>query len=154
MLARVDQVRGVLAWRIAQRLMDEIRARDRRASARLEAVKPAERNFYLSLANQVLELGDRIVRTDPPTELEIIRYERACTLQAARGRVRCQAATNRHALSVWRPDPDRPGFELAACERCGAGASIHTDSGHESMSDELLQLCRRSSFPTGVQNHG
>ncbi len=141
MAARIDQVRGVLAWRVAQRLMDTLRERDRRGSARLEAVNPNERAFYISLAHQVLELGDRILGTDPPTAAEVARYESTLALQLARGRVRCQAAAHWHVLSVWRPDPDRPAHELAACQRCGAGASIHIASGSESISTQLLSPC-------------
>lgn len=146
MAARMDQVRGVLAWRVAQRLMDAIRERDRRGSAGLTRVNPNERAFYLSLAYQILELGDRIERTDPPTDAEIARYQSAMALQLARGRVRCQAAANGHHLSVWRPDPDRPVHELAACERCRAGASIHIATGTESISEPLLQPCPAHPF--------
>jgi hypothetical protein len=55
-------------------------------------------------------------------------------------------------LSVWRPDEDRAGCEVARCERCGAGAAIHLGTAQESVSDELLARCSvtGSGFLRGV----
>lgn len=78
----------------------------------------------------------------------IAKYEQRRQLVFAHCTVRCYAAANSHQLSIWRPDPDRPGYELAACERCGAGASLHVDTARESISDALLTTC--SAVARGV----
>ncbi len=60
----------------------------------------------------------------------------------ARLRVRAHGQANRHALGTWREDPDRPGVEMIACIRCGAGASLNREAAIESISAALLEACK------------
>ena len=157
-LANEDIVTGVLLERIAQYLCTQLRCLHGKPTAALADVPVGERNQMMQYAIGIFGLVQTIEHDAPPSDAEIRRYIRGRQLTLARGRVRCQAVTFRHRLSVWRPDADRHGYELAVCERCGAGASIHVDTARESLSEPLLALCREwrpSPFSTtGAQNHG
>jgi hypothetical protein len=161
-VAQNDVATGVLLERIADYLCVQLRALHGKPTASLHTVPLGERNQMLQFAVGIVGLVRTIDGELPPTDAEVLRYHQNRRLTLARGRVRCQASANGHALSVWRPDPDRSAHELAACERCRAGASIHVATGHESISDALLQPCPRrvtftlhdSSSSTGVQTHG
>lgn len=65
----------------------------------------------------------------------------------ARAVIQCQATANSHRLSGWRPDPDRPGYELACCADCGAGVSVHVETAYLSPSDGIVSPCRVRRFP-------
>jgi hypothetical protein len=138
--ASVDQVRGVLHWRIAQRLLTQQKFLLGHPDVVLDRARPNERDFYLSLAGQVLELIDRIERTDPPTLGELARYDQRKAITLARQRARLDAATQQHRLGVFRPTFDRVS-ETALCERCGAGVSITVGSAAISMSELLETEC-------------
>lgn len=148
-MARVDQVRGVLTRRIAQYLLNQVRCRDRRPTTTLDRVMPGERDFYMTLARGVLAGGDAIQTTEPPSAGELYRYERDKAMALARGRARIDAATLQHRLDVFRPAIDR-NSETAFCSRCGAGVSITNDTAAISASEPLTRAC----VPTGVQTHG
>jgi hypothetical protein len=62
-------------------------------------------------------------------------------LRRAIARVRQVALAARHQLVPFRADETRDGFLFASCPRCGAGASIHLDTGVDSISDQLQQPC-------------
>jgi len=157
-LANEDVATGVLLERLAQYLCTQLRCLHGKPTAALADVPVGERNQMMQFALGILGLVTTLDNGElPPTEAEIRRYIQGRQLTLARGRVRCQAVTYRHRLSVWRPDADRPGYELVACERCGACASIHVETARESLSEPLLVLCREwrpSPFsPTGAPHH-
>lgn len=150
-MAHEDVERGVLQERVAEFLCLQANGLRRGATASLAAVSPAEANTYRQWALGILRLSDEIRAERPPTPFEVARYEQGKALVLAHGRVRCHATSNGHALSVWRPDPLRDGYEWACCERCRAGASIHIGTGEESLSDDLLRVCPGAPFLRGVQ---
>lgn len=140
-----DRRQGVLAWRVADYLLGQMRLLAGHSALPLDRVSPRERDFYLGLALTIQALHTSIETDAPPTESELYRYEQRKQRALARSRVRCIATANRHVLSVWRPDPDRPGVELVHCDACGAGASLRQDSGDESVSALLSQPCARQA---------
>lgn len=62
-------------------------------------------------------------------------------VRRAIARLRQTALGAKHDLSVFRPDAQRDGFLLASCRGCGAGASIHLETGVDSPSEQLAQAC-------------
>lgn len=146
-MAQEDVTRGVLIDRLAEFFSQNIRGLHGKPRLSLLQVPPNEAAEMRQWAACAMRLVDEIEAERPPTAFEVTRYEQRKALVLAHGRVRVQAWANHHKLSVWRPDPDRDGRELAACELCGAGASIHLETGQESLSDQLLRVCPRATFP-------
>lgn len=140
-IAGRDIVAGVLAERIAEYLCIQLRTLHGQRTAGLTQVPPGEALQMRGYARDIMRLVDEIAVERPPTPFEIAHVELATALALARSRVRCHASANRHRLSVWRPDPQRAGVEQAACEKCGAGASLHLATAQENISDELLTAC-------------
>jgi hypothetical protein len=157
-LAHEDVTSGVLHERIAAYLCLQLRALHGKPTARLADVPVGEQAQMFQFAAGILGLVTSIHSDIPPTAAEVHRYRHRQDLARARARVRVEALTHHHRLSVWRPEPDRPGRELATCERCGAGATIHTETFDITFSELLEADCRErrpSPFSmTGVQNHG
>lgn len=133
---RADLVSRVLQERIADYLCVELRG------AGLAQVTADDATLMRERArNLLLHLLHEIKAERPPTPFKIAQVAQAKALTLARARVRCQASAHQHALSVWRPDPERPGYELASCDRCQAGVSIHVGQAQESLSEALLLPC-------------
>jgi hypothetical protein len=150
-----DAVTGVLLERVAGFLCLQLRALHGRPTARLDQVPPGEANQMRSYAAGILHLVEAIRGEQPPTALELARYEVGKQVVLARGRVRVQARSHSHRLGVWRPDPYRPDHELVTCEACGAGATLNVQSAHESLSTPLLTLCpewRRDPLSTSGED--
>ncbi len=142
---KLDQRQGVLAWRIAEFLLSQLRPLTNRPTARLEAVQPHEREFYLQLAFACVALTESIEGSAPPTPNEIRRYEGRKALALARARARHDAARAGHELDVFRPD--EPGYDAAVCRRCGAGVRIHIDTAGVSAAELLAAPCAGSGMP-------
>lgn len=136
-----DVTTGVLLERVADYLCVQLRALHGKPTARIFDVPVGERTQMYQFAVGILGLVRTIDGELPPTAAEIQRFSQNKALVLARGRVGCQARANRHRLSVWRPYIGHPGYELAVCERCGAGASIHIETARESLSELLLAPC-------------
>ncbi len=142
---KLDQRQGVLAWRIAEYLLSQLRPLTNRLTARLEAVQPHEREFYLQLAFACIALTESIEGSAPPTPNEIRRYEERKALALARARARQDASRLRHQLDVFRPI--EPGYEEAHCLSCHAGVRIHQGTAWTSPSEQLAVPCGGSRMP-------
>ena len=136
---RTDQRHGVLAWRIANHLVAQLRHLAGRPTAELSQVPPSEREFYITLAQAVIALTESIDAAAPPTAYEIARYESRKALGLARARGRSEARRLGHDIDVYRPS--EPGYELATCRACGAGVSIHLETAGISVSRQLELPC-------------
>lgn len=132
---RADLVSRVLQERIADYLCVELRG------AGLAQVTPNDVALMRDRARTLIHLLHEIKAERPPTPYEIAQVEQAKAVTLAKARVRCQASAHKHSLSVWRPDPERPGYELANCDRCQAGVSLHVGQAQESPSEALLLAC-------------
>lgn len=139
-MAHVDQVRGVLTWRVAEFLLNQARTLNSRSTVRLEAAFPREREYYLTLARGVMRHVDAVESMDPPSQAEIHRYECLKAMALARGRARLDASAHRHELDVFRPSFDRLA-ETAVCRHCGAGVSINLGTAAISASELLAEPC-------------
>ncbi|HVL65772.1 MAG TPA: hypothetical protein VM364_00790 [Vicinamibacterales bacterium] len=138
--ARCDQRHGVLAWRIASHLVGQVRTLTGRPSAELSQVPPAEREFYIGLAQAAIALMESIDGEAPPTATEILRYEQRKALALARAKARADARRFGHEMDVWRPSD--PGYELSTCRRCGAGVTLHLESAGISAARQLELPCQ------------
>lgn len=136
-----DELTGVAIERIADYLCVFRREELGRETARLNQVSPRERETHLATATAIVGIIHGLAGDRPPTDAERARYQASKARGLAYARVRLQAVDHRHRLDVWRPDPDRPGYELIQCLRCGAGASIHLETARESASEALLAEC-------------
>lgn len=134
-----DQRQGVLIWRLADHLIQQLRTLTNRPPIHLEQAPPAEQQFYVGLA-QTLYAITAAIDEAPPTPGEVRRYEQRKQLALARARARCEATRLHHDLDVFRPS--EPGYELACCRHCRGGVSIHLDTGALSISEQLSQPCR------------
>jgi hypothetical protein len=141
-MASVDQVRGVLTWRIAEYLLHQAQYLRGVPSSRLEAAVPREREHYMTLARSVLGLVDAI-ESDPPTPGELHRYDSALAMTKARARARVEAGVLGHILDVFRPSLDRTA-EVTLCQRCGAGVSINLGTAAISVSEPLSAPCQQT----------
>jgi len=138
---RLDEVHGVLVWRIAELLCQQLRHLTNKPAVRLYAVPPNEQAFYLGLARAVESQRAAIETIAPPTPGESRRYQQRKALELARARVRLESARLGHELDVFRPD-DRAGWDLAFCRKCRAGVSLHLDTAVASVSEQLEAPCQ------------
>lgn len=99
----------------------------------------------MSESNSTRSVGNTHYREAARASIALARAGAAPTLEQSvaleRIRVRMHGRANRHALGIWREDPDTEAGEILACSGCGRRAYLSRDTGLANVS-ELLEACK------------
>jgi hypothetical protein len=136
---KTDLRQSVLVWRMAGLIHEAVRDRDGLPDSDLAHAPQYEQHFALKLAQALYQATTAIDAGEPPTPEELQQHERRKAAERSRAYARLKAADWGHQVDLFRPG--EPGYELARCQRCGAGVSLHLATGQLFGDGTLTQPC-------------
>jgi hypothetical protein len=141
-VTRLTAEQGVLQWQFGQCLLNHLRRHAGDSSTSLSLVPVVEREWLLSIAADLVQIATAIDGVARPTAYEMERFQQRKAVGLGKARLRCEAERLGHVLSDFGLSSVE-GYEVAVCQQCEAGATVHLESGTVQSSAELKASCKR-----------
>lgn len=136
---RPDLRQGVLVWRMADLILEAIHERDGQPVLELAHAPQWEQHFAIRLAQALFQATVAIDGDSPPTPDEIRAHEQRKQAGLSKAVAQLQALDLGHRLDTFRPG--ELGYEVARCQRCGSGVSLHLATGQVFGGRTLSEKC-------------